>query len=161
MAHTKSFIEEFCTILVQQGAFSQKESFQMQRTFAESTHEYFDDFLLEEGLIEKEKLLHALSLYYEVPSFDVSGYFFDTMLIRDFPEDFLIRNGVIPLTTDEDILSVVASDPSLGGLGAALRGFCSYEATFFVGIRQDIVDAIEEFHDKSLTDFDEDSDDGG
>lgn len=157
MAHTKSFVESFCTILEAQKTISNKESLALQDTFHESEHEYFDDFLLEEELVTKEQLLQALSTYYKVPSFDVRGYFFDSMLVRDFPVDFLTRHAMIPLETDETMLIMIASEPDAPGLGADIRALCSYEAMFFVGIRQDIIDAIEEFHDTSLTDIDEEA----
>ena len=93
----------------------------------------------------------ALSHYYAVPAFDVVDSFFDTNLLRKYPEDFLVRNSVIPLQVDENMVNVVAAEPERSGLESAMMQYASYKVNFMVGINQDILDAIEQYYDYALT----------
>jgi len=143
----ETFVQKLSEILFNQGTISIEESKAMQKAFKESSKESFDDFLLEEGLVDEADLLEALAAYYEVPGFDVIGYFFDTHLLRLFPEDFLTRNACIPVELDENIMIVVASEP-INSLLARIGEYTSYDIRFRVGIRRDIVEAVREFYDK-------------
>jgi hypothetical protein len=153
-----SFADQITALLVKQGAIAKKEVPSIHRNFAQSAQEQFDDFLLEEGLVDAGALLKALSELYRVPSYDVTDYFFDTHLLHMFPKDFLLRNAIIPLQRDENMLIVVASVPEAEGLESAIGEFVSYDINFYVGIRRDICDAVKEFYDKALTQVQEDED---
>lgn len=152
----ETFAEKLCEILVKQGSIQAKEAPSMARAFAQSEHDYFDDFLLEEGFVDRPDLLDALSAYYKVPAFDVEGYFFETFLLHKFPKDFLLRHSVIPVMVDENMLIVVTNEPNKDGQETAMRQFVSYDINFLVGLRQDITDAIEDFYDRSLTEVTDD-----
>jgi hypothetical protein len=152
MAEIKdTFVDDVCVQLVRMKVISDKEADALKKTFAESSHDNFEEFLLDEGFVERAELLHALSLHYKVPSFDCDGFFFNCQLLRQFPKDFLVRNGIIPVEVDENMLFVVASDPEAEGLESQMRNYVSYEIEFFVGIKRDIWDSIRDFYDKSLT----------
>lgn len=153
-----SFVDQITAVLVQQGTLAKKEVPGIHRSFAQAAQEQFDDFLLDEGLVEPEDLLKALSQLYQVPSYDVTDYFFQTHLLRMFPKDFLLRNAIIPLEQDENMLVVVASEPEKEGLESAIGQYVSYDINFFVGIRRDICDAVKEYYDKALTQVEEDQD---
>lgn len=156
MKKKEAFAAELADVLIEYHGMTVKAAEGIKRSFGESDTEAFDDFLLEEGLIEKEDLLDALSRYYKVPSFDVDGYFFQTMLLHEFPKDFLLRHEMIPLEVDEDILVMVTANPLKDGLMHAIGDFVSYDVTFYVGITRDICDAVKEFYDKSVTQVQED-----
>lgn len=158
MEKKETFAAELAAVLVEYHGMTAKVAEDIQRSFAESDNESFDDFLLAEGLIEKEDLLDALSRYYKVPSFDVDGYFFQTLLLHEFPKDFLLRHEMIPLEVDEDILVLIAANPQKDGLIHAIGDFVSYDVTFYVGITRDICDAVKEFYDKSVTQVQTDED---
>ncbi len=130
----------------------------LQRSFKNSEKENFDDFLLEEGLIEEAPLLRALAEYYQVPSVDVTGYFFDRQLLRNFPKDFLLRNRIIPLEMEDDELTVVASQPDNPDLLSTMGAYTSEDIQFRVGLGRDISDAIREFYDKSPAEVLDDQD---
>src|SRR5207244_235001 len=87
---------------------------------------------LAEGIIEQEELLEALSEYYQVPSFDVIGYFFETHLLRMFPKDMLLRNEIIPMQVDENMLIVVAANPNNPDLLFEIGENVSYDILFHV-----------------------------
>lgn len=148
----KTFAQGISDILVKQSVISAQEAEDLQKSFAQSSHDWFVEFLLEEDLVDKEDILKALSTYYKVPSFDVEGYFFDHLLVRDFPKDFLLRHTIIPVEIDQDILVLVASDPSDQSLLSNLRKYTDDDIQFYVGIARDIEDAIKEYYDKSITD---------
>ncbi len=153
MERKERFAQAISEILMLHKVVSESESRALQRSFKNSAKENFDDFLLEEGLVEEAPLLQALSEYYQVPSVDVTGYFFDTLLLKNFPKDFLLRHAVIPLEIDEDILVLVANNPDNEELLADIGKFTSDDIQFRVGLARDITDAIKEFYDKSLTDL--------
>lgn len=153
MASSKSFVDGLTDILVRMKLLSEHEASVMDVAFAKSSKERFDEFLLDQELVERDDLLKALSLYYQVPSFDVVGYFFDHHLVQMFPKETMLQHGFIPLEVDENMLIVVASEPSDDDLLSVIGDFVSYDIRFRVGFRGDILDAVKEFYDESLTEL--------
>lgn len=158
MEKKEAFAQGLAQILVKNKIVAASEAKSMQEMFKDSTKETFDDFLLEEGLVEESDLLKALSEYYQVPSFDVVGYFFDHHLITKFPKGFLLRSGIIPLEVDQNMLIVIASNPDESGLESSIRDYVSYDVNLMVGLRRDIGDAVKEFYDLSPSEVPEDID---
>lgn len=158
MEKRESFAHALCAIFEKRGLISPKESHLLQDSFKKSTKEAFDDFLLEEGLMSKENILKALSELYQVPAVDVTGYFFESFLLRKFPKDVLHRNAFIPMQVDENIMAVVASEPDDPRLLPIIGRNVSYDIQFRVGIRRDITDAISEYYDTADTEIQEDVD---
>ncbi len=108
------------------------------------------DFLLEEGIVEKEDLLAALEEVFGVKAIDVVGTMFDHTLIRAFPKDVLLRNNVIPYLQDGLVLIVVAGNPEQEGLEEVLREHVSNDIEFFVGIPQHIDMMTKDFYQDEL-----------
>jgi Type II secretion system (T2SS), protein E, N-terminal domain len=158
MKRAETFVEAFTKILAEQGAVKWSDAAVLKKSFLESSQEAFDDFLIQEGLVSRKSLLNALSVYYNVPSFDVRGIFFNHPLLQEFPKDFLLRNEIIPLERDENMLFIVASNPGDEELLPEIGKHVSYDIQYRVGLAQDILDAVEEFYDKSPTEVREDSD---
>jgi len=158
MENKEAFTQGLAKILVKNKVIASDEAQSMQEMFKDSVKETFDDFLLEEGLVEESDLLKALSEYYRVPSFDVVGYFFDHNLITKFPKGFLLRSGIIPLEVDQNMLIVIASNPDESGLESSVRDFVSYDVNLMVGLKRDICDAVKEFYDLSPSEVQEDVD---
>ena len=158
MEKKEAFTQGLSEILVKAKVIAPNEARSMQELFKDSTKETFDEFLLEEGLVEESDLLKGLSEYYQLPSFDVVGYFFDHNLVTKFPKGFLLRSGIIPLEVDQNMLIVVASNPEESRLESAIRDYVSYDVNFMVGLKRDICDAVKEFYDLSPVEVDEDVD---
>ena len=154
----EAFTQGLANILVKNKIIASKESLSMQGLFKDSTKETFAEFLLEEGFVESSDLLKALSEYFQVPSFDVVGYFFDHNLITKFPKGFLLRGGIIPLEVDQNMLIVIVSRPGVSGLESSIREFVSYDINFMVGLNGDICDAVKEFYDRALSEVEADVD---
>lgn len=158
----ESFVDALTKALVKRNVIEASEAQALRSSFEESDKARFDEFLLDEGLVDKDDLLPALAAIYQKPYFDAVGYFFDHQLVRVFPQEFLIRHAIIPIELDENMLIFVASDPSNPELLPLIGEYVSYDLHFRVGIRQDIINAIEEFHEQSPaqvnTEFDEDDD---
>ena len=146
-----AFAKALTTILVKNKIFSQEEADSLQKAFKESSKPSFDYFLLEEGLIQKEDLLKALSEHYQVPYFDASGFFFQTFLLKKFPKDFLLRNGIIPIQQDGNMLMMLASSPENPELLPKIGEHVSYDIRFRVGLMRDIIDAIQTYYEPSVT----------
>lgn len=149
--HDSTYVNKLTDILVELKAITPEMNKQLEENFAQSSHERFDDFLLDQGLVSKEDILKALSILYQVPYMDVDGYFFDSFLLQKFPEDFLMRNVIIPYEQDENMLLVVAADPSDQELLVKIGAHVSYDIRFNVGIHTDIINMIRMYYNKSLT----------
>ena len=158
MEKRESFAQGLCEVLVKQRVVTEAEGRALGRAFKSSEKENFDDFLLEEGLVDENVLLRALGQYYQLPPVDVTGYFFDTLLLRNFPKDFLLRNRIIPLEVEDDFMTVVAGNPDNPDLLSAIGAYSSEDIQFRVGLGRDITDAVKEFYDKSDTDLTSDND---
>lgn len=158
MEKREKFAQELSDIFVKHGIVSEAEGRAMQRAFKNADRDNFDEFLLDEGLVEEASLLKALSEYYQVPAVDVTGYFFDTQLLRNFPKDYLLRNVIVPLEMENDELIIVANNPDNPDLISGLGAYTSEDIQFRVGLARDITDAVKEYYDKSLTDLMDDQD---
>ncbi len=159
MASTKSFIDVLSQVLIHHNITTLEKTQEWQKTFATSSIDEFDSFLLDRGLVNADDMLAALSAYYHVPSYDVADHFFETHLLHEFPLDFLVRNAIIPLEIENHThLVVVASEPEREGLESEIRNFVDYDVVYFVGIRRDIVDAVREYYDTALTEVEPDED---
>jgi len=154
--HKETFAQELCDILVKHGVIKEQESDAMHRAFKESEKEQFDDFLLEEGLVEEEPLLKALGEYFQIEAIDVRGIFFDHLLVRNFPKEFLVENRVIPWQLDANMLIVIASNPADPELATKINSYVSPDIQFRVGIGLTIIDAIREYYDASVTEMEDD-----
>lgn len=151
MKRSKTYVDEVTQALVQNHALTPRQAYELQKAFSNYSHYTFDDFVLEEGFVDKEDLLKALSSYYKVPAFDVNGYFFNHLLVTKFPKDVMHRHGFIPLDVDDITMLVVASDPSDPDLPVVINRYVSYDPAFLVGIHRDIIDAINEYYDNPIT----------
>ena len=147
----KDFVGGLSKILKEKELLSPEDEKLLDKSFSQHSKESFDYFLLNEGIIGKDDLLEALSEYYQVPAFDVTGYFFNQDTLHFFPKDFLLRNAIIPLERDENMLIMIASEPDNPELLPKIGNFVSYDIRFQVGIRQDILDAVQEYYDDSVT----------
>lgn len=154
-----SFEEKLCHILIKNRALASSEAETLLQEFKKQPKETFDAFLLAEEMVDKKDLLKALSEYYEVPSFDVIGYLCDHDLLHEFPQDVLVRYGVLPLERDGDILIMVASNPNNEESVSELSEYVTNDIQFYVGIRSDIIEAIVEYYQESpFTTREDDSD---
>lgn len=158
MAKNHTFVDQLIAIFIKRDVFTEAEGRIYREQFEESDHDSFEDFLMTEGLVSKEDLLDALSVFYKVPAVDVRGYYVDTELIRNFPKDFLLRNEILPLVMEEDFLVVAASTPNNSDLLPQLGNFTSEDIQFYVGLGVDIIDTVEEYYDKSVTEVPDDID---
>ncbi len=151
MSVKKGFEAGFLEVLVQLTFITPEDAIELLKRYDESDVDQFDEFLLSEGILEQEELLQALSQYYQVPSFDVVGYFFETHLLRMFDKSMLLRNEIIPMQVDENIMIVVAANPDNSELLFEIGENVSYDVRFYVGIARDICDAVKEYYDKADT----------
>lgn len=151
MNHRTDPIEGISAILAEHHHISFNDALTLKKAFQDRDDITFEDFLLEEGVVDRAELLEALSQYYGVPQCDVIGVFFDHYLINLFPEDVLLTHLMIPLGREDDTLWVVAAEPDDPHILVVLGKYISHDISFMVGIPQDIRDAIREFHDESDT----------
>jgi hypothetical protein len=158
MIMKETFEAGILRILARLGAINPEDALTLEQAYHESDIDQFDDFLLSEGIVDEEKMLEALSEYFQVPSFDVTGYFFEYHYLHMFPKDMLLRNEIIPLEVDENMMIMIASTPDDPDLLLEIGEYVSYDIRFFVGLGSEIIDAVEEFYDKADTQDAEDED---
>jgi len=152
MANTKNggILQGLTTILADKGSINPEEIDTVQKLFSEQELPY-EEFLIAEGIVTKPELLDALAEYYELPALDVIGEFFDHHFLRLIPKGVLLRNAIIPLRREGDLLEVVVAQPDDAELLPLLWEYISDEVTLMVGFAPDIRETIEEFYDKSIT----------
>jgi hypothetical protein len=146
-----TFPQAITDILVKHQVLSAKQGSEVGKLFKDSEHEYFEEFLIGEGFADDVNVLRALGQYYQVPAVDVVGHFFEHDLLHQFPKEFLLQNGMVPLLVDEDTLVMIVADPADQELLPKIGQFVSYDIAFNVGLRRHICDAVKEFYDESLT----------
>lgn len=151
MKREKSFVEAFSNILIQQHLLQKQDTHLLAQEFTNRDDVTYEEFLLEEGLVEKEDLLKAMSQYYGVPAVDVLGEFFEHYLIHLFPKDVMLRWGFIPHYRDNDTLFVIAANPTHPDLPWIINQYIFHDISFRVGFLSDIRETIEEFADTSIT----------
>lgn len=145
----------FLKILTDLKMITAEDAIKLLASYNESDVDQFDEFLLSEGILDQESLLQALSEYYQVPSFDVEGYFFERHLLHMFPKTMLLANEMIPLQVDENMMIMIAANPSNPELLLEIGEYVSYDIRFYVGVALNICDAVEEYYDKADTEIDE------
>ena len=158
MKRPDNFIDELSEILIRHHVSTPEETAVYKEQFAQSDLDAYEDFLLEDGLVEKEELLEALGAYYEVPWIDMGGILLDPDLVRNFPKDFLLRNEFIPITLEEDFLTVAAAHPDDETLLANIGRFVNADVRFQVALPRDITDAVSENYEAALTEVQSDVD---
>lgn len=149
MKRGETFVEGLTRILMLHNVIKEDEAKALVKAFKERSKSTFDNFLLEEGLVSRTDLLNALSAYYNVPAFEVLGHFFDHQMLRMFPKDFLVRNLIIPLEHDDNVMVMIAGNPQDENLLPRIGEYVSYDIVFNVGLEQDIIDAVREYYDPS------------
>ncbi len=146
-----TFAEAITDILVDLNKIKPKEAENLKKAFKDSEKQYFDEFLIGQGLVDEEDILRALGMYYKVIAVDVTGLFFRRHLLHMFPKDILLRCAMIPREVDQNIMIMIVSDPFDTALLAIIGEYVSYDIQFQVGIRRQICDAVKAFYDKSPT----------
>jgi len=150
MEKTNSFVARFVESLIKNDIMKDSEAQSFVKEFKGRAKGNVVSFLLEEGLVEREDILRALASMYSVPSFDVSGHFFNHELLVLFPKDFLVKHCLIPLDIDEDILTVVMSNPEDEKAIEEIGNYVNYNITVNVGIQDHILEAIKEYYDEDV-----------
>lgn len=150
MSKQPHFISRLAASLVKLQVMSDEEAGSFVKEFEGRTKGRIDDFLLDEGILDRETLIKALQNTYSIPAYDVRGHFFNHQLVLLFPKDFLMSKGLIPLDVEDDILTVVASNPEDDETMEIVGNYVPYNINVVVGIRRDIIDAIEEYYDEDV-----------
>lgn len=146
----KSIPRAITEILLHDDVISEEVAGQLEHMFDTADKDVFCEFLINSGFADRCDVLEALSEYYQVPWFDTQGYFFDHMLLHQFPKEFLLQNNIIPVEVDEDMLVIVAADPGNSDLLYLIGSYVSYDVRFEVGLARDIQDAVKEFYDEAV-----------
>ncbi len=150
MLKKEMFVSRLADALVKLQIFSAQEAESLVKEFQGRAKGRIDDFLLDEGIVDRETLLKALQAVYGIAPFDVRGHFFNHQLLLFFPKDFLINQGFIPLDVDDEIMTIVMSNPEDEETLDTLSRYVSYNVNVFVGIRRDVSDAVEEYYDEDV-----------
>ncbi len=144
-------VDGISNILVRHNLISNIDLIALHKAFRQRDDISFEDFLIEEGVVDKSDLLQALSEYYKVPQCDVVGMFIDHFLVKLVPKDVLLEHLMIPYQREGDELWVAAEKPDDPHLPVVLGKYLSHNFNFTVGLGQDIRDAIREYYDESVT----------
>lgn len=144
------FVSRISQAFVKLKVMSAVEAESFEKEFSERSKGRVDEFLLDEGIVDRENLLKALQSVYNIPSYDVRGHFFNHQILMLFPRDFLVNKAVIPLDIENDILTIVVGNPEDDETLGMIGDYVPYSVNVLVGIRRDIIDAIEEYYDEDV-----------
>ena len=144
------FVSKVAQAFVKLKVMSETEAESFEKEFSGRAKDRVDEFLLEEGIVDRATLLKVLQSVYGRPSYDVRGYFFNHQILMLFPKDFLENKAVIPLDIEDDILTVIVSNPEDDETLSIIGNYVPYSVEVMVGIRRDILDAIEEYYDEDV-----------
>ncbi len=147
---THHFVSRIAQALVKLKVMSEAEAESFEKEFSGRSKGRVDEFLLDEGIVDRENLLKALQSVYNMPSNDVRGHFFNHQILMLFPRDFLINKSVIPLDIENDILTIIVSNPEDDETLEMIGNYVPYSVNVLVGIRRDIIDAIQEYYDEDV-----------
>ena len=150
MEKNSSFVSRFAQALVKNNVMQEAEAQSFIKEFKGRAKGNVVSFLLSEGLVEREDILKVLASIFSVPSFDVSGHFFNHELLLMFPKEFLLKHCLIPLDIDEDILTVVMSNPEDEKAIEEIGNYVNYNITIDVGISDHIIEAIKQYYDEDV-----------
>ncbi|MBP9764969.1 hypothetical protein KBD08_01400 [Candidatus Babeliales bacterium] len=150
MSKTQTFVERLAQALVKLKIMSEPESESLVTEFKGRAKGRIDEFLLDEGIVNQDTLLKALQIVYGIPAYDVRGHFFNHQILLLFPKDFLINQCIIPLDVEDDIMTVVVSNPEDDETLEVFGNYVPYSVNVQVGIQRDIVDAIEQYYDEDV-----------
>lgn len=149
-SQNESFVTGFSEILTQQKAITKDDAQSFIKNFKDSDDVTFEEYLLNAG-IDKQEILKAMSTYFQVPSIDVIGEFFDHYLLRLFEKDTMLRHGFIPYARENDTLYIIAANPLQKDLRHIIGKFVSHDVSFMVGFISDIRRSVQEYYDESIT----------
>jgi hypothetical protein len=144
------FVNRVAQAFVKLKVMSEAEAESFEKEFSGRSKGRVDEFLLDEGIVDRENLLKVLQSVYNIPSNDVRGHFFNHQILMLFPRDFLVNKSVIPLDIDNDILTIIVSNPEDDETMEMIGNYVPYSVNMLVGIRRDIIDAIEEYYDEDV-----------
>ena len=153
-------VDCLCDLFEKQKLFSHEDIVALKKDFYTSSVLRFEDFLMHEGLIEKEDLLRVLGIFYQTEAVDTQGFVFDHHLMGMFPHEEMMRNMFIPYQRDpenDDILIVLAANPHDPDLLEIIGEHVSYDIISFVSLGRDIEDAIKDYYDEPLYEQEQDS----
>lgn len=150
MATDKKVIDGLLDILYDREILKRDDAAVLKKEFEKSESERFEDYLIDEGIVEKDDLLKVLQEYYNTPAIDVLGAMFDHDLLVKFPKDVLIRNCCIPYYQDGMLLFVITNDPTNENLDEVLGEYVSYDFEFLVGIPRHIDMMIKDFYQAEM-----------
>lgn len=143
----KQYVQALADIFQKRGVLNAQDAQALRKDFKGTEPAQLHYFLLDEALVSKEELLSALSEYYQVPYCDVRGHQFNHELLELFEQDFLVAFALIPLESDENMLTMVAGDPALPGLREKIGEYTNSHIEFRVGITRDIVDEVRSYYE--------------
>ncbi len=154
MEKNSTFVIRLSQALVKNDIMKEDEAESFVKEFKGRAKGNVVTFLLEEGLVEVEEVLRSLATIYDTPSFDVRGHFFNHELLRLFPRAFLVKHNIIPLEIDEDILTVVMSNPEDEKALEELGNYVNYNVSVYAGIQEHILESIAEYYDEDVATLD-------
>ncbi len=110
------------------------------------------ELLIKLGYIDEEQIVYALSKQLAIPRISLSSGRLkptdDAELKNIIPYDFAIKNLVLPLSRNLNVLTIALFDPLDLILIDNLKKLTGYEINPVISTRSDIIEAIENFYGK-------------
>ncbi len=110
------------------------------------TGEYLGRTLVKLGLLSEENLVAILSQEWSIPSISLKNISIDTKILSKVPAKFVSHYKIIPVSLEENVLSVAISDPFNLQAVDDLRLLLGYEVKIFLAGDDDIVEALRRYY---------------
>jgi len=132
-------------ILIKEGLISQKE---LEKGLNEQrkTGKYLGRTLVELGVLSEKNLVAILSDEWGIPSISLKGVSIDKGILSKVPAKFASHYKLIPISLEENVLSVAISDPFNLQVVDDLKLLLEYEVKVFLAGEEDIDEALRRYY---------------
>jgi general secretion pathway protein E len=129
-------------LLVEQGKISERD---VERTLLAQAEmgDLFGQVLVKLGLVSEQDVATALSQQLGIPLQLATDYPEEPLELEGIAQEFLVSNGVVPLSVNDDQVAFVAAVPQDPFLAKALAMALDKKVTISLGLESDILKAIE------------------
>ncbi|KPJ55702.1 MAG: hypothetical protein AMJ42_06410 [Deltaproteobacteria bacterium DG_8] len=134
-------VKSFSEILIESKKISKDKLEKVLSTQSSST-EGLGRRLVDLGLISETVLLETLSEYLDIPFVSLKGFPQQTIMLENLTEKFMRQYRLVPLSLDDNVLTIAISDPYDVYACDAVRMATDYEVKINLAREEEILDAV-------------------
>lgn len=141
MAMTSKTVKSLSEILLESGKIS-KDKLEKVLSAQSSSTEGLGRRLVDLGLISEAVLLETLSEYLDIPFVSLKDFPQQTIMLENLSEKFMRQYKFVPLSLNDNVLTIALSDPYDIYACDAVRMATGYEVEINLAREEEILDAV-------------------